>query len=144
MNANIKNLFIALALTLLPVSIFAQEDASDMDFSAMEKNLQERIEKMMDRYDNVLKLEDWQMFMLDSIFNHNIPAMAEDVKTFARTKVSNINLYQMVQDKWDEKTYQAVMKILSDEQKNKYLKNLGAAKERKLREKRAEKNGTLD
>ena len=52
--------------------------------------------------------------------------------------MSNADVYQQVQDKWAEQIYVALQKVLDEKQWAKYLKN-GAAREKKSRDKRAEK-----
>ena len=64
--------------------------------------------------------------------------MRDELKGMGEAKVGNSDLYIIVQDKWAEKTYNAVHRILNDEQWNKYLK-MGAARGKKSRDKRAQK-----
>ena len=48
------------------------------------------------------------------------------------------DIYQQIQDKWSEQMYLAIHKILNEQQWEKYLKQ-GAAREKKARDKRANK-----
>ena len=106
-----------------------------------EQKFFEFIQNSVDRYERLLKLEDWQVFYVDSILTHNNTAIKDECKALQDRKVSNYELYYDVQDKWNEATYQAFRKILNDEQWKKYLKS-GAKKEKKARDKKlAEKAG---
>ena len=102
-----------------------------------EQKFFEFIQNSVERYERLLKLEDWQVFYVDSILTHNNTAIKDECKALQDRKVSNYD----VQDKWNEATYQAFRKILNDEQWKKYLKS-GAKKEKKARDKKlAEKAG---
>lgn len=95
----------------------------------------EYIQNSVERYERLLKLEDWQVFYVDSILTHNNTAIRDECKALQDRKVSNYDLYYEVQDKWNEATYQAFRRILDEEQWKKYLKS-GAKKEKKARDKK--------
>ena len=63
--------------------------------------------------------------------------MAE-TKKLSQNRVENYELYQIITDKWDEKTFEAFRKIFNEEQWKKYLKT-GAARAKRDRDKRAAK-----
>ena len=127
-----KAWFWALAVVLLtflkPVGLFAQEQQKPMDVYQM-------AEAEADRLQRVLNLEDWQVFYVDSTLKHNYPAMVEESDKLRAAKVSNMNMYFAVQDKWMEKIDEAYKKIFNPQQWAAYLKS-GAAKAQKAREKR--------
>lgn len=129
---NMKAWFWALAVVLLaflkPVGLFAQEQQKPMDVYQM-------AEAEADRLQRVLNLEDWQVFYVDSTLKHNYPAMVEESDKLRAAKVSNMNMYFAVQDKWMEKIDEAYKKIFNPQQWAAYLKS-GAAKAQKAREKR--------
>ena len=131
----IKYLFICL-LFVSPAGLFAQEmTKEEMD---REKQFRETIEKMVENYENDLKLEGWQVFYVDSILTHDFTALSEEIRQMSKAKVENPDLYQAVQDKWMEQIYNAFHKILNEEQWTKYLKQ-GAARDKKNRDKRKAK-----
>lgn len=103
-----------------------------------EKALFEGIDKEIDRQTSMLDLEDWQIFRIDSTLTHDYKAMTEEFQDLQKKKVSSSAAYMDVQDKWNEAIYQSYHNILNEEQWEKYLKS-GAAKNKKLRDKRAEK-----
>ena len=107
-----------------------------------EPELWERAETEADRLQELLDLEDWQAFYVDSTLKHDLPAMMDEYKELRDSKVSNSSLYYMVQDKWMEKIDQTYRRIFTDEQWAAYLKS-GAAKAQKARAKRKAKAEAL-
>ena len=95
----------------------------------------EQAEQEADRLQRVLDLEDWQTFYVDSTLKHDFPAMMAEYEQLRISKVTNTALYQDVQDKWLDQIDATYKKIFTEEQWAAYLKQ-GAAKARKLREKR--------
>jgi Spy/CpxP family protein refolding chaperone len=102
------------------------------------KKMREAIDKMVEDYERNLQLEDWQSFYADSILTHNLEERNKEMEAMASNKVANYDLYTMVGDKWEEETYNAFRRILTDEQWKKYLKS-GAGRAKKARDQRAAK-----
>ena len=98
--------------------------------------MRKAIDASIENLSTLLKLEDWQVFYVDSIMTHDYEAMTQEINVLRDAKMSNQDAYIMVQDKWSEKMYQAFRGILNDEQWTKYLKS-GAGREKKARDKRA-------
>ena len=98
----------------------------------------EQAEMEADRLQRVLDLEDWQVFYVDSTLKHDFPAMMAEYEQLKSSKVENMSMYQMVQDKWMEQIDKTYKRIFTDEQWAKYLKN-GAARAQKARAKRKAK-----
>lgn len=134
-----KKILIAVLCVTLSLSAYAQQSAQDKE--EQEKKLNEYILSEVERLEMSLKLEDWQVFYVDSILNHNYHAMQDEISELSDSKVSNYDIYAIAQDKWMEETYLAMNKVLNDEQWTKYLKS-GAAKDKKARDKRKEKRNT--
>lgn len=109
-----------------------------MNDAEQQKQFREAIDNEVEKYTNYLDLEDWQVFYLDSILTHNYTERYDELMKMSQKKMTNNDLFYQVSDKWLEATYVAVQKILDEEQWAKYLKQ-GAAKEKKARDKRAEK-----
>lgn len=129
-----KCLQILLALVLL--------SATSFEMAAQQQKQPEPSEiaaKEADRLADLLKLEDWQIFYVDSTLNYNISKMQEEMEQLQRSRVENTNLYYAVQDEWMEKTDRQYQKIFTPEQWAKYLKN-GAARQQKARDKRKAKS----
>lgn len=128
-----KYFVIVLALFLaLPLS--AQQQAP----KDPQKQLRESIDQSLEKYERTLELEGWQLFYMDSIMTHDYSAMMAEMEDISKAKVENTDLYMQIQDRWNEKIYNAFHGVLNEEQWNKYLKQ-GAAREKKARDKRESK-----
>ncbi len=127
------NIFICVVILSLfsGFSAFAQEKPEEPD-------VYEQAEKEADRLQNVLDLEDWQVFYVDSTLKHDLPAMMAEIDGMRASKVSNVSIYQAVQDKWWDKIDATYKTIFNEEQWAAYLKS-GAGKAQKMRAKRKAK-----
>lgn len=123
------------ALLLLPLWLGAQQP---QDEQAAQKQLREAIDKQVDSYTEMLDLEVWQTFYVDSILTHDYEAMRQELKGMSDAKIGNTDLYIQTQDKWAEQIFNSLQKVFNEEQWNKYLKT-GGAREKKARDKRAAK-----
>ena len=123
------------ALLLLPFLAGAQQPQSEEEEL---KQLREVIDKTVAAYETQLRLEDWQSFYVDSILTHDYDALRLELKALREAKVSNVDIYQVTQDKWAEQIYNALQKVFDEDQWAKYLKS-GAARDKKARDKRAAK-----
>ena len=123
------------ALLLLPFAAGAQQPQTEEEEL---KQLREIIDKTVENYEGVLRLEDWQSFYVDSILTHDYTALSQELKALRAAKRNNSDTYQQVQDKWAEQIYVSLQKVFNEEQWAKYLKT-GAAREKKARDKRAAK-----
>lgn len=115
---------------LLVTALHAQEP---------QKDVYQQAEEEADRLQRVLDLEDWQVFYVDSTLKHDFPAMMAEYEELRESKVSNVTLYQTIQDKWMDQIDKTYRKIFNDKQWAAYLKS-GAAKAQKMREKRRAKS----
>ena len=123
------------ALLFLPLWAGAQQPQNEEE---QLKQLRESIDRTVENYENLLNLEDWQTFYVDSILTHDYEALRLELRGLQTAKISNADVYQQVQDKWAEQIYNAMQKVLDEQQWQKYLKN-GAARDKKSRDKRAAK-----
>ncbi|MBR5076182.1 MAG: hypothetical protein IKX28_04110 [Bacteroidales bacterium] len=123
------------ALLLLPFAAGAQQPQTEEEEL---KQLREIVDKTVENYEGVLRLEDWQSFYVDSILTHDYTALSQELKALRAAKRNNTDVYQQVQDKWAEQIYVSLQKVFNEEQWAKYLKT-GAAREKKARDKRAAK-----
>ena len=103
-----------------------------------EKQMYENIQKQVDNLAETLDLEDWQIFYADSILTTNFGALAKEFEALGKNRVSDPEVYSRLQDACMEKNYNALHAILNEDQWTKYLKT-GAARDKKARDKRAEK-----
>ena len=127
-------------LTVVGLLMFLAASAQEQPLTPEQraKKMREAIDKMVEDYERNLQLEDWQAFYADSILTHNLEERNKEMEAMASNKVANYDLYTMVGDKWEEETYKAFRKILTDEQWKKYLKS-GAGRAKKARDQRAAK-----
>ena len=131
-----KHLLSLIAASLLAFSFASAQQPQTPE--EQEKQLMEYIDKEVERLSNALKMEYWQEFYADSVLVHDFHAMQDELKELQASKVTNADMYQQVQDKWSESIYNAFHKFLNEDQWKKYLKG-GAARDKKARDKRAEK-----
>ena len=130
-----KKIVLAFLVSLLALPCLAQENKTPEE---KEKEFYEAIQNQIDRMAEQLNLEDWQVFYVDSIYTHDYKAMQDEFAALSAAKVANSDLFYDVQDKWMEQMYNALHKVLNEEQWNKYLKS-GGARDKKQRDKRAAK-----
>ena len=98
----------------------------------------QQAEDEADRLQRALDLEDWQVFYVDSTLKHDLTAIMSEYEKLQSSKVSNISMYQAVQDKWMEQIDATYKRIFTEDQWKSYLKT-GAGKAIKAREKRKAK-----
>lgn len=126
--------FATVALLTLSLTAFAQQNDPEKEA----KEFQESINAEVERLENNLELEDWQVFYVDSILTYDYNQMRLELKELSDAKISNYDLYTEIQDKWVEKIYNSLNGVFDEAQWNKYLK-MGALKAKKDRDKRAAK-----
>ncbi len=131
-----KRWSILIAALLLAVPVFAQQQPPTPE--EREKQLLEYIDKEVQRLSNLLKLEYWQEFYVDSTLVHDFHAMQDELTDLQSRKVTNMDMYTAVNDKWMEQIYQSYHRFFNEEQWARYLKT-GASREKKARDKRKEK-----
>jgi len=124
-------LFAGFSLSLAAQEMTAEEKKAEKDFH-------DSVEREIDRLTSLLKLEDWQVFYVDSILNHDYKAMQAELKVLQDQKVSNTDMYYDIQYKWQDKIYEAYEKLFDESQWAKYLKS-GAARDKKARDKKRAK-----
>ncbi len=128
-------------MLLVPGVAFAQQQGPQTP-EQREKQMYENIQKQVDNMAESLDLEDWQIFYADSILTTNFGALAKEFEDLGKNRVSDPEVYSRLQDACMEKSYNAFHAILNEQQWAKYLKT-GAAREKKARDKRAEKREKL-
>lgn len=129
-----KLLYIILSMLIFgSVNAFAQEQEEQKV-----QTPEEMAAKEADRLGELLKLEYWQVFYVDSTLQHDFTALQDEMNKLQSARVENYDLYMSVRDKWFEQIDNTYKKIFTPEQWALYLKT-GAAKSIKAREKRKEK-----
>ena len=96
------NFYRLLSVTLAAVlSVFAaraQDQQPPQTPEQKEKQLLEFVDKEVQRLSDLLKLEYWQEFYVDSTLTHDFKAMTEELEGMQRAKVENADLYLTSQD----------------------------------------------
>lgn len=129
-----KILFVLLSmLFFVSVNAYAQEQGEQK-----QPTPEEMAAKEADRLADLLKLEYWQVFYVDSTLQHDYAAWQEEVKKLQAARVDNYDLYTITSDKWMEQIDKTYKKFFTQQQWAAYLKS-GAAKQQKAREKRKAK-----
>ena len=103
-----------------------------------EKQMLESIDREKTRLRDLLDLEYWQEFYVDSILTHDYAALTKELEDMAKAKVENTDLYQSVQDKWMQQIADSLQKIFTEEQWKQYMKS-GGQRAQRDRDKRREK-----
>ena len=103
-----------------------------------EKQLTEYIDKEVKRLSDLLDLEYWQEFYVDSTLNHDLRGRMAELQDMQKARVENSDLYMTISDKWMEKIDASYKRFLTEEQWAKYWKS-GGKRAQKERDKRASK-----
>ena len=132
-----KKVLFAVLSVFLCVNAFAQEQ--DQKTPTPE----EMAAKEADRLGDLLKLEDWQIFRVDSTLQNDFAALQAEMEKMQKSRVDNYDLYMFIRDKWMDQIDNTYRKIFTDSQWAAYLKS-GAGKQQKARENRAGDSGTAE
>ena len=143
-NNAMKQLFTVVAAVCLSVFALGAQNQGAQTPEQKEKQLMEYIDKEVKRLSDLLDLEYWQEFYVDSTLTHDLHAMQEELEDFQKAKVGNTDLYVVVQDKWMQQIDDTYKRFFTEEQWKKYWKNSGqrAQKARDKRKAKAEKAAT--
>lgn len=104
-----------------------------------EKQMMEYVDKEVQRLSNLLDLEYWQEFYVDSTLTHDLKAMSQELEGMQKAKVENRDLYVSVQDKWMQQVDNSYKRFFTPEQWDKYWKT-GGKRAQEARDKRNNKN----
>lgn len=127
----IKKLILCAAVALQCLCAIAQE-GNDTPSPA------DMAEKEVSRLETALKLEDWQVFYVDSTLVHDYTGWMDEIQELSKARVENRDLYIAVQDKWMERIEASYRKFFTDAQWQDYLKQ-GGERIIKDRQKRRDK-----
>jgi hypothetical protein len=127
-----------IALFILSVFTAKAQNQQPQTPEQKEKQLLEYVDKEVQRLSNLLDLEYWQEFYVDSTLTHDLKAMTDEMEKLQGAKVENTDLYQDVQDKWMQQIDDNYKRFFTAEQWKKYWK-AGGERAWKTREKRKKK-----
>lgn len=123
-------LFLTLFLVLVSAGIAAAQDPN-----AKQPTPEEMAEAQADKFNTLLDLEYYQVFLIDSVMKHDFKAMMDEMAEVQKSGASNQETFLVVSDKWMDRVDKAFEKIFTPEQWKKYLKS-GYGKEKRKRDKR--------
>lgn len=135
---NFYRLLSVSAAILLSLSVAKAQNPQQQTPEQREKQMLEYIEKEVQRLSDLLDLEYWQEFYVDSTLTHDYRALTEEMEQMQTAKVENPDLYQSVQDKWMQQIDNTYKKYFSKEQWSKYWKT-GGRRAQEARDKRNKK-----
>lgn len=127
MNRLFILLLFAASLLLSSPAALAQEP--------QEPDLDKIIATQLDNLTRTFKLDDVQVFFVDSILQYNFRAMNDEFEQTRRTGASNNETFQIISDKWMAATDEAFERFFTEEQWKKYMKS-SYGKEKIRRDKR--------
>ena len=129
-----------LTVILAAVLLLASASVSRAQNNNQEPDMDQIINTQLENLTRMFKLDDVQVFFVDSILQYNFPAMNEEFDQTRKTGASNQDTYQAISDKWMAATDDAFQKIFTEEQWQKYMKS-SYGKEKKRRDKRMQERG---
>jgi hypothetical protein len=127
MNRLFLLLLFAASLLLSTPAALAQEP--------QEPDLDKIIATQLDNLTRTFKLDEVQVFFVDSILQYNFRAMNDEFEQTRRTGASNNETFQIISDKWMAATDEAFERFFTEEQWKKYMKS-SYGKEKIRRDKR--------
>lgn len=127
MNRLFQILLLAAALLLSVPAARAQEP--------QQPDIDQIIANQIDNLTRTFKLDEVQVFFVDSILQYNYHAMNEAFEEARKTGASNADTYQAISDQWMQATDEAFQRFFTKDQWNKYMKS-SYGKEKQRREKR--------
>ena len=133
-----KQLFTVAAALFLSAFTLGAQNQGPQTPEQKEKQLLEYIDKEVKRLSDLLDLEYWQEFYVDSTLTHDLHAMQEELEDYQKAKVSNSDLYVSVQDKWMQQIDDTYKRFFNEDQWKKYWKSSGQ-RAQKARDKRKAK-----
>lgn len=105
-----------------------------------EPDMDQVINTQLETLTRTFKLDEVQVFFVDSVLQHNFPAMSQEFEETRKTGASNQETYQIISDKWMAATDDAFQRIFTKEQWAKYMKS-SYGKEKKRRDRRIQERG---
>ena len=132
MKKRLLTLFTIIFLTSVTSFAQQQENPKSVEELAMEEAV--RLEKE-------LKLEPHQAFYIDSILQHDMKAMDDEIQAMRSAGMQDFRQYQIVSERWIDKMRGSFQKVLTEEQYIHYLKDVGLynKEKKKLQEEKKKK-----
>ena len=100
-----------------------------------EPDIDEIINNQVENLAKLYKLDDVQIFYIDSILQYNMHGMMDEIEQTRKTGASSAATFEVISDKWLSATDQAFERVFTEDQWKKYMKS-AFGKEKKKRDKR--------
>lgn len=123
------------SMLFAPLPRAAAQDVQEPDVNQI-------INQQVENLTRSFKLDEVQVFFVDSILQYNYPAMMDEFSRTKKTGASNDETYLAISDKWMARTDDAFRKVFREDQWTKYLKST-YGKEKKRRDKRIQERGGI-
>ena len=112
---HLKTIFTLLLLSF-SATIFAQQQQE-------EKTPEEIATEEADRLEKLLKLEPHQTFFIDSVLQHDMRAMYDEMQLMKQSGTQEFIVYQRIKEKWGNRIDSSYMNILTEKQWLEYLRS---------------------
>ena len=114
----------ALFLTFAALALFAAAaPLSAQNPDEKPKTIPEIASERADELQKYLKLEDYQVFQIDSTMSHDMQALQDEMAAMQKAGVSNPDFYGAVIDRWYNATDSTFEHIFTPQQWTRYLKS---------------------
>ena len=111
----LKTLAIFIFCTI-QTAIYAQEQQP-------EKSPEELATEEANRLEELLNLEPHQTFYIDSVLQHDMRGMYDEMQVMRESATQEYIVYQRIKEKWTAKIDSAYVKILTEKQWMEYLRS---------------------
>ena len=122
----IIRLMLALALLTSATMLHAQNNEE-------EKTPEEMAAEEANRLEKLLKLEPHQTFYIDSILQHDMRALYDEVESLRVSGTQEYTAYKQVQDKWKDQVDSSYKKVLTEYQYMIYRRDIGKLSKEELK-----------
>ena len=122
----IIRLMLALALLTSATMLRAQNNEE-------EKTPEEMAAEEANRLEKLLKLEPHQTFFIDSILQHDMRAMHDEIEALRASGTQEYTAYKQVQDRWVNQIDSSYRKILTEYQYMIYRRDIGKLSKEELK-----------
>lgn len=115
---------IAFHLSLIALTLFAAAaPLSAQNTEEKPKTIPEIASERADELMKYLKLEDYQVFQIDSTMAHDMQALQDEMAAMQKAGVSNPDFYGAVIDRWYNATDSTFEHIFTPQQWTRYIKS---------------------
>lgn len=125
-----RDIIIKLMLTL---AVLASTTVLRAQNGEGERTPEEIATEEANRLERLLKLEPHQTFFIDSILQHDMRALHDDIEVLKASGTQEYTAYKQIQDKWTNQIDSAYKKVLTEYQYMIYRRNAGKLNKEELK-----------